>query len=105
MDDVAKVLNDAADLIEPEGRWTRGAYARDVNGEIAIPVSPQACSWCAMGAIRHVAPDERLYALPVLRRYLGDEDIDLTRWNDAQPTVQYVVAALQAAARSVDTTA
>jgi hypothetical protein len=101
MNDVAKVLNAAADLIEPEGRWTKGAFARDAYGEVVVPVCSEACSWCAVGAIRRVTPDEGLDALPAFRRHLGDGS-DISHWNDQQPGPGPVVAALRAAARSVE---
>ncbi|MBO9624132.1 MAG: hypothetical protein J7500_15600 [Sphingomonas sp.] len=38
---VSEVLSRAADLIEPEGKWTRGVY-----------VGPDRNCWCVLGAIQ-----------------------------------------------------
>jgi hypothetical protein len=105
MSDVAKVLNDAADLIEPEGRWTTGASARDEGGNVEFPGSPNACCWCAAGAVTRVTAGTDLRLTPVwqvLCRHVGLAHFtDIPGWNDAQPTVEPVVAALRAAAQAV----
>jgi len=54
--DPADILEAAADLLETTG-WTKGAYARNKDGDHADEDSPAqiAESYCAAGAIRRVA--------------------------------------------------
>jgi hypothetical protein len=112
MNDVAKVLNAAADLIEQRG-WTKNASARDSQGKVVPPTSVDACRWCATGAIIKVTDEaERLRApyeevpgaTPAYRALLrwlgGDAPSDIPPWNDQQPGPEPVVAALRAAARA-----
>jgi hypothetical protein len=52
---IADVLDKAADLIEPEGRWCRDPFALDSAGtELLYGGHPDAQCWCALGAIEHV---------------------------------------------------
>jgi hypothetical protein len=103
MTDVAKVLNDAADLIEQRG-WTTRANARNAKGFLVAPSSATAVCWCAGGAIHKVASDDQAFsAVHALVRYLGlDYTFDLPDWNDAQPGPEPVIAALRAAAQAVE---
>jgi hypothetical protein len=100
MSDVADILRAAADVLEPEGAWTRRAMARDRRGEPVLSGSLSACRWCAQGAIRAVVRvppfDPCWQAERRLRDYLGVESV--LDWNDAQPSVEPVLAALRAAA-------
>lgn len=49
---VADVLDRAADLIEPEGAWTQGAYAKTADGNHFMHGDAAgAVCWCAIGAI------------------------------------------------------
>jgi hypothetical protein len=56
---IADVLERAADLIEPEGRWTQGAFSRNADGSADLDEDETAASnpvcWCALGAIAEVA--------------------------------------------------
>jgi hypothetical protein len=85
MTDVAKVLNDAADLIERVG-WSQ-YVAWGPNGER-----------CPVAAVIDVAPDGNLSedALEALRAYVGDRL--LGGWNAEQRSPESVIAALRAAA-------
>lgn len=51
----ADILDQAADLIEPEGAWTQGWFARDRHGHKVPTWSPDAVCWCAIGAILRAA--------------------------------------------------
>lgn len=50
--DVADILDRAADLIEPEGRWMQRHAGRDAKGRIVDPdrIDAAVC-FCAVGAI------------------------------------------------------
>lgn len=46
-----EILEKAKTLIEDKSRWTTKAFARDRQGKICFYYSPEACQWCAEGAI------------------------------------------------------
>ena len=52
------VLKDARKLLSQPGRWTRTVLARDEDSLPVFPRSPGACSFCAIGALRRVFPEE-----------------------------------------------
>lgn len=99
-DAVADVLERAADLIEPEGRWTQGVLAKSAGG---VPVAPEhdcAVCWCASGAIIRISgdrlPKAAWYALKCI---IGLGEI-IPSWNDApERTQSEVVAKLREAAK------
>jgi hypothetical protein len=98
---VADVLERAADLIEPEGAWTQGAYARDAKGRKFITGRAEGMvCFCAIGAIDHVTNAiTPLWkdALTALQQVLPESRIGA--WNDAPERTQpEVVAALRRAA-------
>lgn len=61
-EEVARVLNDAADLLAPRGRWCRLDLALSDDGMQVEPTSPRACKWCAWGAIQAVAQSGHIAA-------------------------------------------
>ncbi len=106
MTNVADILRSAADLLEPEGAWTKGASARNAEGGSVSPRSPDACSWCVLGALDVVTvdvPPELFWrALLGLEQHLERhlEIGNLAAWNDEQPNSKPVVAVLRAAAEA-----
>jgi hypothetical protein len=58
MSKTSDVLNLAADYIDRG--WTQGALARRKNGARADPNSPDAVSWCALGAIQRAQYDLKI---------------------------------------------
>jgi hypothetical protein len=81
---VVDILVRARALIEPDGRWTQDAWARDSDGARVLPLDGSAVCWCPLGAIeRAAAPDWnfRLGAEEVLRYVTGGWPIN--RWADA----------------------
>jgi hypothetical protein len=110
MNDVAKVLNDAAELIEPEGRWIKHHYAINDEGVAVIAWSPEAVCWCASGAIVRAAVACGQSATPAsetLQAHLDQtgaiphDGVSIEVWNDRQPGPGPVIAALRAAAQAV----
>jgi hypothetical protein len=96
VNDVAKVLNDAADLIEGDG-WCR-YQARGLGGER-----------CAAIAIADATTDAttRVTDWTVLRHSLHAfldhiKGSEIGEWNAQQPGPEPVIAALRSAARSVE---
>jgi hypothetical protein len=112
---VAAVLERAADLIEPEGKWTQGDSARDANGNrLRAGTEEGAVCWCVLGAISKVVghPASLLFGaaqkalasvLPSEILPIFDDDGDElpieASWNDAPERTQAeVVAKLREAA-------
>lgn len=64
-----QVLKEARALIEDPKHWTTGVEARDKNGN-AVPVfNPEACQFCALGAVNRAAsvhPGQILDAITAL---------------------------------------
>lgn len=60
---VLDVLVAARELISVPERWTRGSYARDIDGRQRGAKSDYATCWCASGAIERVAGDATFFGL------------------------------------------
>lgn len=97
----SEVLAKAADLIEPEGAWTQGKFAREASGLAQDPKSPKAICWCARGAIIRSGGLESA-PLRYLRSVVPSCDRSgepVAVWNDAPERTQAeVVKALRDAA-------
>lgn len=52
---VVTTLQEARELILKAEHWTTEAFARDTDGGVIREDSPQACQWCAVGAVRKAA--------------------------------------------------
>src|SRR6185369_4319666 len=44
-------LTEARKKIENKVNWTKGALAKDMRNRVVNMLSPNACKWCALGAI------------------------------------------------------
>lgn len=104
-DSVADILDAAATLLQPPGRWTQYYLARDGAARWVDSKDAAAVSWGALGAIERVTPDHiRRSALLAIKSLLGVRH--LSRWNDDPKRTQAeVVAALRAAAEKARTVA
>lgn len=89
--DPAALLDAAAERIRPVGAWAQKASARNKAGESRDPLDPEACSWCATGALyfevhaallENVSPRSRTRAAgeaySALARLLSDADLPST---------------------------
>ena len=99
---VADVLEKAADLIEPDGAWTRMANARNRRGYPTPARSVDAACFCMAGAILR-AGDGDYSAAGLVRTVLPKPQNPahdwLVKWNDApERTQSEVVAKLREAA-------
>lgn len=101
---VAEVLNLAADLIEPEGAWTQGEYARGASGRRVTTLRAAKC-FCIIGAIdaaqgHNPGTESSINIVAVVRRTLElDHASDVADWNDDPSRTQAeVVTALRQAA-------
>lgn len=52
------ILRKAAELIADPEKWVRGKMAIGVNGYPTYPHSPEACKWCAYGAVHKISGGE-----------------------------------------------
>jgi hypothetical protein len=101
---VADVLERAADLIEPEGAWTQGVYARDAEGHIlGAGTAPEAVCFCALGAIEHIgghgAPAKAFLARHIMPEGYRSTTHTVGSFNDdPRRTQAEVVAKLREAA-------
>lgn len=93
MSEVADILNRAADLIEPEGAWCQGSGTKVTGGQVAL---------CALIAISRASGSgpSMWTACGSFAEFCGGP---ISEWQDAPERTQAeVVAALRAAAQSVD---
>lgn len=97
---VADILDWAADLIEPEGAWTQGAFARTKDGEPIGPLEAPATCWCLYGAIDKAGEDLGVDAgWDADRALFASLRTNVPKFNDAPERTQAeVVAALRQAA-------
>lgn len=98
---IADILDRAADLIEPEGKWTQGELARGKSGK-PVRTRRAATCFCIMGAINAASGE--------IDRPLSDEFVSVLTpllpthdpiwiWNDAPERTQpEAVAKLREAA-------
>lgn len=64
-------LEAARELLSDPKRWCRGFYALDAKQNSRSPIAPDACSWCAMGAVGNARGKDLLITpIPVLDREL-----------------------------------
>lgn len=102
----ADVLREAADLIEPEGAWTRHELARSASGATVSPSSGAAVCWCVAGAMQRVTGSDAAVGMrswyqyrEALEFFSGVVHWSATGFNDAKGRTQAeVVAALRLAA-------
>jgi hypothetical protein len=92
-------LNRAAALLESSpDAWTKNEFAHDRAGNPVRPKAAEACSWCALGAIKKVAfkEAEAFTAAVKLQATLRQP---IANWNDAQTDKSVVVATIREAAQ------
>jgi len=98
---IADVLERAADLIEPEGKWTQGESARTADGQVVFAPHKDAVCWCLYGAIAQVggANCDFNSTTYLASRFIEKGEETLAAWNDAPERTQAeVVAKLREAA-------
>lgn len=102
---VSDILERAADLIEPEGRWTQDEFVRNLSGACGDELGPwprgKLC-FCVLGAISRANHDQLVGEMtfaPVVQAMGLKFAHELARWNDAPGRTQAeVVAKLREAA-------
>jgi hypothetical protein len=94
-------LNRAAALLESSTiAWTQRHFARDLTGGHTRPKADNACSWCALGAIKKVAFDGVEADKAIAQVYVSlKPKHSIIAWNDApERTREEVIVALREAA-------
>jgi hypothetical protein len=92
-------LNRAAALLESSpDAWTKNEFAHDRAGNPVKPKAPQACSWCALGAIKKVAFNDVEAHLAGIKLHATLRE-PVANWNDAQTDKSVVIAKLREAAK------
>ena len=85
----ADVVKYARALLAKRGGWTKGCYARDSEGNAVHEARPEACSFCAKGAIYRAVHDlnplQSVYHRAVAV-FLADGEYSLIGFSDAQTT-------------------
>lgn len=116
--DLADILRRAADILEPEGAWTQGAFSRNADGSVDKDghedpdgVAENPVCWCVVGAISVAAGVDLFHqryplrgphqeAVDVLSDVLGTDPAD---WNDEPDRRQEeVVESLRTAAQAIE---
>lgn len=59
MTTTVEVLKAAREIISAPEHWCQGATARDADGVKTYPADPDACRWCAYGALLKAAGNFR----------------------------------------------
>lgn len=87
----------AYELLSKPGVWTKGCYARDMDGHIVAPTDSGAVRFCIVGAVVHVYPYQKRKALNIFPRVeRAMKCKHMTSWNDTpERTLQEVVALLR----------
>jgi hypothetical protein len=64
----------AKELLDDASKWTQGVLARDSESRGCYPVSPEAMSWCVVGALCRIYEDERklLDAIHLVGKAIAD---------------------------------
>jgi hypothetical protein len=92
-------LNRAAALLESSpDAWTKNELAHDRAGNPVHAKAAQACSWCALGAIKKVAFNEVEANHAVIKLHATLRQ-PIANWNDTQTDKSVVIAKLREAAQ------
>lgn len=71
------------ELLGSEDKWTKQAYARDIDCKTVSPLSVKACRWCIVGAILKCYPEEQSFIHEKLNEYLSKTCRKyIIEWND-----------------------
>ena len=96
VDEATAILVRARGFIERG--WCREAIATDRFGDITQATSEDAVAWCAEGALVAAGvPFDRSFTHPATQRLWDETGMGIGEFNDAQETVEPVLAAFDRA--------
>lgn len=81
-----EILKAAREKIADEKNWMQREFAQDGNARGIEPTSPEACKWCALGAIRAICETQSIWdAMDALRKGFpgGYRDYSIAMFNDS----------------------
>ncbi len=85
-----QVLKGALVVLDNEEAWTKGKFARDEDGETCSPISPKACKFCLLGAMRKAANNDSGLVISTMKLVEFVNDIPvIAQWND-EPDRKFV---------------
>lgn len=93
---VAETLSAAADLIEPEGKWTQGWSARTALGRPCHTKDPEAACFCMVGAVAKAGGAETYISKAwrfISDHFPGKDPGTPVKWNDKRQRTQAEVVA------------
>jgi hypothetical protein len=92
------ILERARARISSEAHWTRCSLARNAYGISVTVASPEATSWCGVGAVLEELDDKYYGLAKVMKELRQEEDIPFTEFNDGA-THREVIGAFDNAIR------
>lgn len=82
MKTVLEILKGAREILTPAGAWCQQFAARDSKGRPAMTSSPDACSFCLIGAIHRAAGEGTSRAFEAEAYTRQEIDASIVQWND-----------------------
>jgi len=79
----SKILRAARRKIRTPTQWTKGWYARDVDGHTVSSRCPEAVCWCGYGAVSFVVSSANLSGIGVYSALYAAVGKSFISWQDA----------------------
>jgi hypothetical protein len=94
-----EILKAARELLAMPGAWTKGHYAKNSSGYQVYPFEPEAACFCSYGAMSRFAAEGGTANLHAAEDAVRAQvpNGDLIGFNDAQESVEPVLAAFDRA--------
>jgi hypothetical protein len=83
-DQVVEVLNNARSLIEPRGKWIKGAEAKTHAGRIVGATDQKACKFCAIGALNAAGTYTDMHTMSAAQDFLDVAMVTDISWDDIE---------------------
>jgi hypothetical protein len=92
-----KVYDKVWKLLAAPERWTKECLARDAQGVGVMTTSPNAVSWCVLGAAYKIYGEEAFMKMHQLADHLGqDSCTETVDWNNCIATHTELIEACKA---------
>ncbi len=91
-----EVLTCARELLSDPAKWIKGAYAKTAAGSVVDATDPDACCFCALGAMRKCGGEDNEDDTPAAwaLRDAANEKTSAHYYNDAAKTTHADILAL-----------